>query len=90
MSKKKTKRVNMVLQNYVENGVPCLKLDLSDVMVVRYYRNTEELGTLVLEFPLLDDVSLMLINFLSTEKALELYNFILENAKNLVRCESEF
>ncbi len=90
MSEKKAKRVNMVLQNYVENGVPWLKLDLSDVIVVSCYRTNEELCVLELEFSLLDDVQIMLINFLSTEKALELYNFILENAKNLVRYESEF
>lgn len=90
MSEKKAKRVNMVLQNYVENGVPWLKLDLSDVIVVSCYRTNEELCVLELEFSLLDDVQFMLINFLNIEKALELYNFILENAKNLVRYESEF
>lgn len=90
MSEKKTKKVNMVLQNYVENGVPWLKLDLSDVKAVSCYCNNEELVVLELEFSLLDDVQFVLIDFISTEKALELYDFILENAKNLVRYESEF
>lgn len=87
---KKPKRVNMVLQNYVENGVPWLKLDLSDVKAVSCYRNIDELVVLELEFSLLDDGELVSVNFISAEKALELYDFILENAKNLVRYESEF
>ena len=90
MSEKKVKRVNKVSQNYVENDVPCLELDLSAVIAVRIYTNIDDAYTLELEFSLLDDMEDMLINIESREKALELYNYILENAKNLVEHESDY
>ena len=90
MSLKKTKRANIVRQYYVENDVPFLELDLSAVIGVSCYSNIEESCVLELEFSLLDNVELISITFISTEEALKLYDFILENAKNLVKHDSEF
>ena len=90
MSEKKTKRVNTVSQNCVENDVSFLELDLSAVIAFRIYTNIDDAYTLELEFSLLDDIDDMLINIESREKALELYNYILENAKNLVEHESDY
>lgn len=90
MSEKNTKRANMVSQNCVENDVSRFELDLSAIISVRIYTNNEEGYTLELYFSLLDDMDNMLINFNSREKALELYNYFLENAKNLVEHESEY
>lgn len=74
----------MHLENYVENGVLCLELNLSDIMAVRCYTNDKELYTIELKFSSLDDMNQMLIIINSRKKALELYNYIIDKAENLL------
>lgn len=77
------------LENYIDTGLLCLELDLSDIMFVRCYVLDDDLYSVDLEFSTLDDMNEMSI-LLTREKALELYYYILENARNLVGYESAF
>lgn len=76
------------LENYIDNDSLCLELDLLDIMFVRCYVH-DDLYSVDLEFSTLDDMNEMSI-LLTREKALELYYYILENARNLVGYESAF
>lgn len=77
------------LENYIDTNSLCLELDLLDIMFVRCYVLDDDLYSVDLEFSTLDDMNEMSI-LLTREKALELYYYILENARNLVGYESAF